>query len=49
MVNGRYKSSSVIDKNLANIGLDVGIDQGNNDPTRPRRTRVPTAPFKAKH
>ena len=48
MVNGRYKSSSVADKNMANVWLDVGVDQGDNDPTRPGRTRVPTIPFKAK-
>ena len=40
-----YKFSSIADKNLAN----VGVDQGDNDPTRPMRTQVLTAPFKAKY
>ena len=44
-------SSSVADKNLTknltNVGLDIGSIQGNNDPIRPGRTRVPTAPFRA--
>ena len=45
MVNGKCISSSVADKNLTNMGLDVSANQGDNDPTRPRMTRVPTAPF----
>ena len=49
--NGRCTSSGVTDKNLAAVGLDVGTNQGDNDPTRPlrRHARVPTVPFKAKH
>ena len=51
LVNGICTSSSVTDKNLATVGLDVGTNQDDNDPTRPLggHARVPTAPFKAKH
>ena len=49
LVKRRYKSSSVADKKLANVGLDVGVDQSDNDPTRPGRTQILTALFKAKH
>ena len=47
----RCTSSSATDKNLVTVGLDVGTNQGDNDPTRPLGgyERVPTAPFKAKH
>ena len=48
-VNGRYVSSSVADKNLTNVGLEVGTNQGDNDPKRTGRTGVPTTILKAKH
>ena len=35
LVNGRYTSSSVADKNFANVGLDVDTNQGDNDTIRP--------------
>ena len=38
--------STVADKNLTNVGLDVGANQGDDNPTRSGRTRVPTTPFK---
>ena len=51
LVNGRCTSSSVTDKNLATVELDVDTNQDDNDPTRPLggHARVLTAPFKAKH
>ena len=49
LVNGRYISSSVADKNLTNVGLDVGTNQGDNDLTRSGRTSLPTDLFKVKH
>ena len=51
LVNGRCTSSSVTDKNLVTVGLDVGTNQDDNNPKRPlgRHARVPIAPFKAKH
>ena len=38
LVNGNCISSSVVDKNLANVWLDVGANQSDNDSTRPGRT-----------
>ena len=35
VVNGRCISSSVADKNLTNVRLDVGVNQGDDDLTRP--------------
>ena len=46
LVNGRYISSSIADKNLTNVRLGIGANQGDNDPKRPGRTQVPTTSFR---
>ena len=48
LVNGRCISSSDADKHLTNGGLDKGTNC-DNDPTRPWRTGILTAPFNAMH
>ena len=39
----------IADKNLTNVGLDIGPNSGDNDPTRHGRAQAPTAPFNVKH